>query len=223
MLIVSKIRANELGRSTPAQTHLYNWSLICLRRVRVELGQDKGGSCGSEREIETRNEATDMAAQLLDTFDFGLLGAPSEQDGMMVWLFRRNCSISPRQLLAFFISLSVVSLLVALMCWVGGATLVTPFTVLELVVLGAALWVYARHAGDRERVSISAHLLVVEWENAGVVERVEFNPRWVRIVVSENGLVEISGGGQRAFVGRYTRGERRERLARDLRRAMLAA
>jgi uncharacterized membrane protein len=174
-------------------------------------------------DIETRNEATDMAAQLLDTFDFGLLGKPSEQDGMMVWLFRRNCSISPRQLLAFFISLSVVSMLVALMCWVGGATLVTPFTVLELVVLGAALLVYARHAGDRERVSISAHLLVVEWENAGAVERVEFNPRWTRIVVNGKGLVEISGGGKRAFVGRYTRAERREKLARDLRRALLAA
>ena len=164
-----------------------------------------------------------MTVHWLEEFDFGLLGRPSVQDGVRVWSFRRNCSISPVQLLSFFVSLSLVSLLVALMCWAGGAKLVTPFTVAELVVFGGALLVYARHAADRERVSLSATALVVEWECAGTVERVEFDPRWARIMVGEKGLVEVTGAGKRAFVGRYTRPERREKLARDLRRALLAA
>jgi len=39
--------------------------------------------------------------------------------------------------------------------------------------------------------------------------------------VGEKGLIEISGTGRQAFIGRYTRPERREKLARDLRRALL--
>ncbi|MDE2186925.1 MAG: DUF2244 domain-containing protein [Betaproteobacteria bacterium] len=163
-----------------------------------------------------------MAAQLVSALDFGLLGAPSEQDGALIWLFKRNCSISPKQLLAFFASMALISSCVALMCWEGGATLVPPFTVAELLAFGSALYVYARHAADRERVTVSAQSLVVEWENAGRIERAEFNPRWARIVVNENGLVEISGAGKLAFMGRYTRPDRRETLARDLRRAVLA-
>ncbi len=164
-----------------------------------------------------------MTVQWVDDLDFGLLGRPSVQDGARVWAFRRNCSISPMQLLSFFASLSLVSLLVAVMCWASGATLVTPFTLLELLTFGAALLAYARHAADRERVSLSSTSLVVEWECAGTVARVEFDPRWARITVGEKGLVEVSGAGRRAFVGRYTRPERREKLARDLRRALLAA
>ena len=139
----------------------------------------------------------------------------------MVWQFSRNCSISPRQLLHFYIALSLFSLLVALYCWVVGATLVMPFSGLEVLAVGAALLAYARHAADRERVSVAPGAMVVEWENAGRLERAEFNPRWVRVAAMPGGLVEVSESGRRAFVGRYVRPEARERLARDLRRAIL--
>ncbi len=162
-----------------------------------------------------------MAAHWVSTLDSSSFCAPSEQDGELVWQFKRNCSISPKQLLFFFVSLALASSFVAMLTWEAGATLVTPFTVLELLALGAALLAYARHAADRERVAMSAQLLVVEWESAGRIERAEFNPRWARIVVGERGLIEISGAGRQAFIGRYTRPERREKLARDLRRALL--
>lgn len=164
-----------------------------------------------------------VAVHCLDTRGFGTLGAPAECDGALVWAFRRNCSIAPSQLLMFFVSLSVVSLLVAVLCWSIGAVLVTPFTVLELLVFAGALLHYARHAGDRERVSVGDGRLVVEWECAGQIERAEFDPRQVRVVVGDRGLIEISGSGQQAWVGRYTRPERLEPMARELRRALLAA
>lgn len=141
--------------------------------------------------------------------------------GAVVWRFGRNCSISPRQLLHFYIALSLFSLLVALYCWLVGATLVMPFSGLEVLAVGAALLVYARHAADRESISLAPGAMVVEWESAGRVDRAEFNPRWVRIAASQGGLVEVSESGRRAFVGRYVRPEARERLARDLRRAIL--
>jgi uncharacterized membrane protein len=161
-----------------------------------------------------------MAAQCIDGREFGVASAQGEA---LIWLFKRNCSISPRQTLMFFVSMAFVALIVAMLCWIGGAHMVTPFTLLELLVFGAALFVYARHAGDRERVLLSARQLVVEWECAGEVERTAFNPRWAKVAVNDRGLVEIVGEGRRAWVGRYTRPERREKLARDLRRALLAA
>ena len=191
-----------------------------LRERRVAQGQD---ICGDVAGAARATGQQGMSAQWGDSFDFGLLGRPASQDGMLVWLLRRNCSISPRQLLLFFVSLALVSLFVAMLCWVGGAKLVPPFTLVELLTFGGALLMYARHAGDRERVAISAQALVVEWECAGRCERAEFNPRWARIVLHDNGLVAISESGRQAFVGRYTRPERREKLARDLRRALLAA
>ncbi|MGC8703313.1 MAG: DUF2244 domain-containing protein [Thiomonas sp.] len=82
------------------------------------------------------------------------------------WVFRRNCSMSPQQLVVFFVSLSVVSLMVAAIAWDVGGSLVMPFTGIELGSVAIALFVYGRHATDQERVRLSAQQLQVEWENA---------------------------------------------------------
>ncbi len=161
-----------------------------------------------------------MAAQLLDTLDFGGPKGPVEAH---VWASKRNCSISPRQLLVFFVSLSGLSMLVAGMCWLRGAKLVTPFTLAELLLMAVALLVHARHAADRERVEFGAECVIVEWECAGHVERTELPTRRTRILLHDDGLIVFRAGDVQAFVGRYTRAERREQLARELRRALIAA
>lgn len=141
----------------------------------------------------------------------------------VLWRSRRNCSLTPGQLLQAFGVLSAVSLAVAAMCWISGARLVPPFTLLELLVFAGALFVYARHATDGERISVVQGELRVEWECAGHVEVTNFDPRQVRVTHDgRRGLIEISGAGARAQVGRYARAEQREKLARDLRRALLA-
>ncbi|OYV31003.1 MAG: hypothetical protein B7Z83_11725, partial [Thiomonas sp. 20-64-5] len=103
------------------------------------------------------------------------------------WVFRRNCSMSPQQLVVFFVSLSVVSLMVAAIAWDVGGSLVMPFTGIELGSVAVALFVYGRHATDQECVRLSAQQLQVEWENAGVVQTVSFNPLWVRVSLPESG------------------------------------
>lgn len=138
------------------------------------------------------------------------------------WVFRRNCSMSPRQLMVFFVSLSVVSLMVAAIAWDVGGSLVMPFTGIELGSVAIALLVYGRHATDQERVRLSAQQLQVEWENAGVVQTISFNPVWVRVSLPESGLIELSSAGKTAYIGRYARPERRAALAKDLRAALRA-
>jgi hypothetical protein len=69
--------------------------------------------------------------------------------GGLRWDLRRNCALTPRQVLAAFAVASALSLVIAIVAWSLGARFVLPFTGLELLVL-AALWLaYARHAGDR--------------------------------------------------------------------------
>src|SRR3954453_16961502 len=82
-------------------------------------------------------------------------GAAGSGDSSVQWLLRRNCSMTPTQLVAFYLSLSAWSLAIAGAFWWRGATLVMPFAGVEILAVGAALLVYARHAGDRERVILS--------------------------------------------------------------------
>ena len=77
--------------------------------------------------------------------------APARQDGgwrfgcelsaPLGWLFdlRRNVSITPRQLMGCYLLLCTVSLVVAAGFWLHGVTVVSLFTGLELLAVGAAL------------------------------------------------------------------------------------
>ena len=133
---------------------------------------------------------------------------------------RRNCSVTPAQLLGVFVLLSGVSLGVAGFFWWQGAVLVMPFALLEIMALGTAFVVYARHATDGERIDLSAGRLVVEREVAGRCQRQEM-VGWMQVVTPAGGLVEVRSGTQAVLVGRYLRSEQRQVLARELRQALL--
>jgi uncharacterized membrane protein len=147
---------------------------------------------------------------------------PGTQGWGFEWVLKRNCSLAPRQLMAVFASLCVVSLGIAAVCWALGATLVMPFAWLELIAVGAAIYTYAQHATDRERIALSEGRLLVEHEHGGRVDRAEFRPEWVRVepCSDDRSLIELSGQGQRIAVGRYVRPELRRGLAQEFRRAL---
>lgn len=156
---------------------------------------------------------------------FGQMSAADDATGRewsAEWLLKRNCSLTPAQLLAFFASICVVSLGIGAMFWLQGAPLVMPFAGLELVAVATALLLYARHATDREAIVLRPGSLVVERASGRHVERVEFAPAWVRVEPEhgDRSLVELSGQGQRISVGRFVRPEMRRQLAEELRWAL---
>lgn len=138
------------------------------------------------------------------------------------WSLKRNCSISPRQMLIFFGSVCTLSLGIGVFFWVQGAPLVMPFASLELVAVGIALLLYARHATDNEHIQLEAGRLIVEYAFGASVERVEFEPAWVRVEPEhgDRSLIELSGQGRRISVGRFVRPELRRQLAEELRWAL---
>ena len=138
------------------------------------------------------------------------------------WFLRRNCSVTPWQLVWLYVSLCVVSLGIGMFFWLQGAPLVIPFASLELAAVGLAFVVYARHATDGERIVLQGEQLVVELENAGRLERAEFNRLWVRVEPKhgDGSLIEVSAQGRSVRVGRHVRPELRPALAREIRHAL---
>jgi uncharacterized membrane protein len=141
------------------------------------------------------------------------------------WLLKRNCSVTPAQLGWFYVSLCVLSLGIAGFFWTQGAKLVMPFAWLELIAVGSAFLVYARHAGDGEKIVLDGGQLVVELESAGRLERAAFNREWVRVEPKDGdgSLIEVSGQGRSVKVGRHLRPELRPALAREIRFALRGA
>lgn len=151
-------------------------------------------------------------------------GAEGSKPDSIQWLLKRNCSVTPVQLLCLYASLCVVSLGIAVFFWIIGAKLVMPFAWLELLAVGSAFVVYARHARDGEKIVLQGGQLVIEQETAGRMQRVEFNCEWVRIEPrnSDGSLVEVSGQGRCVRIGRHLRPEFRPALAREIRLALRA-
>jgi uncharacterized membrane protein len=151
---------------------------------------------------------------------FGSAATPGE--GSVQWRLPRNCSLAPRQLLAFYASLCFILLAIAVFFWRRGAPFVLPFAGVELLGLGIAFLVYARHAADCESMILRPGRLSVECRLGGRTERAEFAPSWARVEPrhDDRSLIEISGEGRHIAVGRFVRPELRPVLADELRAAL---
>jgi len=135
------------------------------------------------------------------------------------WVIKRNCSASPRQFVGFYVSLALFSLLIAgLLVW-AGAWLVLPFTGVELLVVGIAFVMYARHAVDYERILLFQNRLLIERMDADKLTQMEFNPRWVRVEpgATPRDPVTLVSRGLSVPVGIHLAQYRRRQFAVELR------
>ena len=100
--------------------------------------------------------------------------------------------------------------------------MIMSFAWLELLAVGAAFLVYARHARDSEIITLHGPSLVVELETGGRTERAEFSREWVRVEPrsGDGSLIQVSGQGRTVVVGRHLRPELRPALAREIRLAL---
>ncbi len=140
------------------------------------------------------------------------------------WLLQRNCSVTPNQLMALYASLCVVSLGIGWGFWMQGAKFIIGFASLELIVVGAAFVVYARHARDGEQIFLAGSELVVEQTLAGKLSRAAFSRQSVLVEPrsDDRSLIELSGQGAKVQIGRHVRPELRNVLAREIRMALRA-
>lgn len=146
------------------------------------------------------------------------------------FVLRRNCSLSPRALMAVFGSVAAVSFAFGAMFAVLGAWLVLPFAGVELLALAVAFVVYGAHATDGERLRFTGRglemRLSVEMAEGSSVRMVEFPAREVRLLAVEG---ERLAAGRRLFlvhrssrleIGRHLGAQRRAAVEQDLRAAL---
>lgn len=138
------------------------------------------------------------------------------------WLMKRNCAVSPRQFVWFYASLASFSAVIAVWWVVRGAWPVLPFTGIELLAVGVAFVIHARHAVDYERIRLFPNRLVIEQMSGQRLTQYVFNPRWVRIErgAAARDPIRVVSRGQAVVVGVHLAQHRRASFAAELRAAL---
>jgi uncharacterized membrane protein len=135
-------------------------------------------------------------------------------------ILRRNCSMSPAGLAAAFAALALVVLAIGTGFALAGAWLVLPFAGLEVLALGAAYFMYARHAADYERIALERGRLTVEVAEAENTARFELDPRLARVLLEKSegcgARVLLRGAGEELEIGRHLDAQARVGLAQEL-------
>ena len=137
-----------------------------------------------------------------------------------------NQSMSWKELLLAYCAISGVSLAIAGYFWIHGLTLVLPFSGLELLALGAALYITAWRGGAREVITITDDSVYVETGRAGPVRRHDFQRYWTKVVLQRPWVawhpsrLLLCSHGREIEVGRFLNEEERRGLAVILRSAI---
>jgi uncharacterized membrane protein len=135
-------------------------------------------------------------------------------------LLKRNCSIAPGALACVFAGLAVAVLGIGVGFAMAGAWLILPFAGLEVIALGAAFVLQARHATDYERIELAGGRLRVEVSDAERVARSELDPRGARVEMQGPHVV-LRGAGDAVRIGRHLDDEARARFAAELKKRLI--
>jgi uncharacterized membrane protein len=141
---------------------------------------------------------------------------------MKTWQMRRNCALTPKQLLKFYITLVCFSATVAIGFLLVGVWVILIFTVLELSAVTIGFLIYCRHALDCETIEINGQQLIVK-KFIGYRETVyNFNLQWAKIESPIEGskVFHISQSNLRVELGQFLRQEQQIPLINSVRRCL---
>ena len=113
----------------------------------------------------------------------------------------------------------------------SGAWWVLVFACVEVTALVAAFVVYAKHAGDYERIVVTADALVIEFNSGARVVRQQAHPAFARVEYpypagragAGDSLIGLAMAGGAVEVGRFVPRMKRARLAQEIRARLQAA
>jgi len=133
-----------------------------------------------------------------------------EEHGGFSLTLKRNCSISPSGLACVFAALALAVLAIGTGFALVGAWLILPFAGLEVLLLGGAFVLQARHATDYERIALEQGQLRVEVADGKRLARYELDARRVRVEVDGSRVV-LRGPREALELGRHL--DERSRIA----------
>jgi uncharacterized membrane protein len=139
-----------------------------------------------------------------------------------LWQMRRNCALTPKQLLKFYIILASLSIVVATGFLLAGVWVILIFTTLELMAVTIGFLIYCRHALDSETVEIDGKQLIVK-KFIGYKESIyEFNTQWVTIELplEDSKTFFIRQSSRRVELGQFIRYEQQIALIAQVRASL---
>ena len=126
--------------------------------------------------------------------------------------------MSPAGLAKVFAALAALVLAICVGFAAAGAWLVLPFAGLEVLLLGAAFVLHARHAADYERIELQSGRLEVEVTEADRVARYQLQNARVSM---EEGRVVLRDAKEAIEIGRHIGAEARAELVAELEKALI--
>jgi uncharacterized membrane protein len=126
--------------------------------------------------------------------------------------------MSPAGLAKVFAALAALVLAIGAGFAAAGAWLVLPFAGLEVLLLGAAFVLHARHAADYERIELQSGRLEVEVTEADRVARYQLQNARVSM---EEGRVVLRDAKEVIEIGRHIGAEARAELVAELEKALI--
>jgi len=138
---------------------------------------------------------------------------------MKRWQMRRNCALTPKQLLQFYIALVCLSLIVATGFLLAGIWVIPIFTALELSAVTIGFLIYCRHALDCETIEINGNRLIVRKFISYKEAVYEFNTQWAKIELplEDSKVFFISQSNLRVEIGQFIRQEQQPSLIASVR------
>jgi uncharacterized membrane protein len=118
-----------------------------------------------------------------------------------------------------FFALAAVVLVIGAGFAIAGAWLILPFAGLEVLLLGGAFMLQARHAADYERIALESGRLSVEVSEGERVERYDMDARGVRVEV-EGTRVTVGDARRRLELGRHLDEQSRMRFGAELKKRL---
>ena len=138
---------------------------------------------------------------------------------MKRWQMRRNCALTPKQLLKFYIALVCLSLIVAMGFFLAGIWVIPIFTAIELSAVTLGFLIYCRHALDSETIEIDGKRLTIK-KFIGYRETIyELNTQWAKIELPPEGgkTFHISQSDLRVELGQFLRLEQQISIIASIR------
>jgi uncharacterized membrane protein len=134
------------------------------------------------------------------------------------WHLKRNISIAPFHMALIFVALGVVSLAIGTAFYMLGASLVLPFSILEIAVLLIAYFYNAIHANDYEKLILQDGVVKIERKSGFKTSQVQLVRSLTRVdlELQKNALIQIRQGNQSSFFGRFVHANLRPELAQQI-------
>ena len=143
--------------------------------------------------------------------------ASAEMEELTI-ITRPNCSLSAAGRLLLFCVILLFSSAIAVGFALVGAWFILPFSGLEVLALGWALYYIGCHVDDYESIVISGDRMVIERRSYKTVHKVEFQRYWSQVVVVPATMlgkcrVWVRSRGQEVELGRFVDDDARMALA----------